>query len=209
MAAKWEIIPAKPPMPTIKADNKRTRIITDAEEPAIFQAVEARRLAESGRDWKRYAALLRFLLDTGARLGEALAVRDDWIEEVAGSWKLNIPANVTKNGKARTLPLTPAIVETLPYLRLASADGRLFPMSAASAQYYWGNIRDDLAPKFDLSDVVLHTFRHTCLTRLAKRLPIHVVSKWAGHSDISITAGTYTHLDTDDLQAGVDVLSGK
>ena len=52
---------------------------------------------------------------------------------------------------------------------------RLFPFRPARVWYMWDNVRGDLrAAGRNLDDAVLHTLRHTCLTRLAKRLPIHV-----------------------------------
>lgn len=208
-AAKWEIITGRPAMPTIKVDNARSRVITDAEEAVVFQIVADRTEAEPGRDWRRYGHLLRFLMDTACRLGEVLAMRRGWIEQRAEGWALNIPGSITKNGKGRTIPLSAACVEALPYLEMnAHRDGRLFPMTAGTAQYYWRvNVVPDAKELHgvDLSDAVLHTFRHTKLTRLAK-LPgfgIQRVSTWAGHSDISITAGVYAKLDVGDLWAGV------
>jgi hypothetical protein len=59
----------------------------------------------------------------------------------------------------------------------------------------WTNIRDDLGKEgHDLSKAVLHTFRHTCATRLAKRLPLQLVQKWLGRSSIAIRAMFYTTL---------------
>ncbi len=208
MAAKWEIIPARPPMPTIKVAGPRERVLSAAEEKAIFECIEARRVAEPGRDWKRYGYLIRFLFDTACRLGEALACTADWFEETERGWVLNIPAAVTKTGKGRLIPLTTAVIDALPYLREnAGRGGRLFPMSAGTAQYYWrANITADMAERgFDISDAVLHSLRHTKLTRLAKMpgFGIQRVSKWAGHADIKITAKVYAKLDVEDLWAGV------
>lgn len=222
MAAKWDIIIAKPPMPTFKVDNSRTRVITDAEEVAIFAAVDRRRMAEPTRDWRRIRALLTFLMDTGCRLGESLHARIDWFEVISGDhgedqWVIRIPGWATKTGKPRAIPLTPRIVTELPRLfedavpvNDQHGSARIYPFTPATAWYHWTNIRDDLfaTGKWDLSDVVLHTFRHTCLTRLAKRLnDIHLVSEWAGHADIKITAGVYAHLDVTDLMRGVKALT--
>lgn len=206
-AARWEIIPARPPMPTIAPGGVRERVITEAEEKAIFKVVADREVAEPNRPWKRYGYLLRFLMDTACRLGEALALRREWIETSPNGQVLVIPGSVTKNGKGRTIPLTSAVVEMLPFLEAGAVKGRLFPMSPGTAQYYWReNVVPDLLEQgFDLTDAVLHTFRHTKLTRLAK-LPgfgIHRVSQWAGHSDIKVTAKVYAKLDVTDLWAGV------
>jgi integrase len=65
----------------------------------------------------------------------------------------------------------------------------------------WDNIRSDMKDQgFDLSEVVLHTMRHTRLTRLAKAgVAIHKISQWAGHSDIKVTWDHYSHLAPTDL----------
>lgn len=214
MAAKWELIQARPPMPSLPEGGIREAIISDKLERAIFAAVDARRETEPNRDWRRYGYLLRFLLDTAVRLGEALAVTDDWIEEreVQGDhgpetrMVLNIPASVTKSGKGRIIPLSDAIINSLPYLKAQAVKGRLFPYTPGTAQYYWREnlVRDLTDAGHSMEGIVLHTFRHTKLTRLAK-LPnfgIQRVSRWAGHADIKVTAKVYAKLDVDDLWAG-------
>lgn len=211
MAAKWEMIQARPPMPSLPEGGIRERVITADEERALFAEVDKLREKEPTRDWRRYGYLLRFLMDTACRLGEALSATVDWIEErdVEGETRLvlNIPASVTKSGKGRLLPLSDDIINSLPYLKAQAVGGKLFPYSHGTAQYYW---RENLMPAlrrngYEMKDVVLHTFRHTKLTRLAKKpgFGIHRVSKWAGHADIKITAKVYAKLDVDDLWAGV------
>ncbi|WP_284360278.1 tyrosine-type recombinase/integrase [Candidatus Phycosocius spiralis] len=89
-----------------------------------------------------------------------------------------------------------------------SPDDRLFPFNNGLAWYRWDALRERMKEiGTPIDDVVLHSLRHTCLTRLAKRLPIQIVSKWAGHADFSITARVYSHLSVDDLLGGLDVLN--
>lgn len=221
-AEKLGMIPARPRMPTVKSGASRTRVLSDVEEVAVFAAIDTRMQGEPTRDWRRVGALFRFLLDTGCRLGEALQLRRHWIErldrpgEDEAFFVVRIPAWATKTHKARAVPLTPRVLADLQYLEMVAGRAQagaepgalLFPLSPATAWYHWNNIRDDLAAKgMDLSDVVLHSFRHTCLTRLAKRMPIHMVSKWAGHASIKITAEVYAHLDAEDLLSGVAILA--
>lgn len=72
----------------------------------------------------------------------------------------------------------------------------------------WTNIRDDLAERgFDLSDVKLHTFRHTCATRLAENgMDLLGLRDWLGHSDIKVTAERYVHLMSSHLYHGAELL---
>lgn len=225
MATKWEdettrrpYLLGKPTMPTITARNSRDRTLTDKEEAAVFETIDARLAKEPTRDWRRFRALIRFLLDTAARLGEATGVTKEDIEaRTLTDTKTGAQRGVTfvhfrryrtKNDKPRQLPLAQATINELPYLLLAAApDGRIFPFLPATVWYMWDNIRDDMAAQgFDISDVVLHSLRHTKLTRMAKAgVDILKISKWAGHSDIKVTVDHYAHLAPDDLVSVLDV----
>lgn len=214
MAAKWDLIRARPPIPQFKVDNARQRILSEREEVLAFEAIAARQAAEPTRDWKRMAMLFRFLLDQACRLGETLKARDTWFEQLPIGdngelhWVISIPAWATKTNKARQLPLTAEVVANLPYLlehAVPATDEyggrRLFPYTPSTPWYHWKNIRDDLAMTgVDISDVVLHTFRHTCLTRMHKRrVPLEIISKFAGHASVAITAAVYVKQDANTL----------
>jgi len=219
-ATKKPILFGKPKMPKFDVKNTRDRVLTAHEERAIFDAIEQRSVLEPHRDWPRFRALVKFLLDTGCRLGEATNAKFDDLSEI----KQKDPETgeeraytfvlfrryKTKNDRPRRIPLTQRVVDELPMLRLISPDGRLFPMKNAKAWYMWDTIRTDLKAqrRMNLDDVVLHTLRHTCISRLADKLPIQKVSEWAGHSDISITRDVYMHLNTGSLLEGVSVLEG-
>lgn len=211
MAEQWGLIPVRPRMPGLKVENQRTRVLTYDEEGAVLDALDAMIEEQPARDLRRFKCLIRFLLDVGCRLGEALGVRVSDLEEQDGQWYVDFRRYETKNGKPRRIPLTPAVVATLPYLREASCRGYVFPITASTVWYMWDGVRDRVKADagFDLADVVIHSLRHTCITRLAKRLPIHIVSLWAGHSDVKITASVYTHLNAEDLLAGVAALSSE
>jgi integrase len=218
MATVWEddttgktLLAGKPKMPSVTARNSRDRVLSSEEEQAVFAAIQKRIKAEPNRDWTTFKALVRFLLDTGARLGEGLGVTAQDVERRrAGKHNVSFVhfrRYRTKNDKPRQVPLTRAVVAELKTLMPAEDDGRLFPLRPAKVWYMWDTIRDDLRARgVNVDDVVLHTLRHTCLTRLAKRLPIHKVSHWAGHSDIKVTVEHYAHLASDDLLDGLAVL---
>lgn len=226
MATKWTgpdgrpLLASKPSMPTIKVNNMKDRVLSLAEEEQVFAAIEQRRQDEPQRQWRRFATLIRFLLDTGARLGEALMTGPDDITRLdrpEGEVRLVTFARYrTKSDKPRSVPLTGAAWNGL--LGLHNDLGRrkgedkwlYFPLNEGTAWYMWSNIRDDLAALgFDISDVTLHTLRHTCLTRLAQGgMELLRLQKWAGHSDPKITAERYVHLRADDLVAGLDILQG-
>ncbi|MHC3128104.1 hypothetical protein OB03_12815 [Brevundimonas sp. GN22] len=220
-AVDWEIISTKPKVPSISIkDNARKRVLMDHEEKAVFAAIAARHAAHPTADWVRFGHAIRFLLDTGCRKAELENVRSEWIHEIdLGTrtvHRMNIPSWITKSEKDRTIPLTSAIVASLPDLIKTAAPApagkprglMLFPYTGSFLWYRWKLIVADLKEQgYDLSDMVLHSFRHTCLTRLSMRgMPIEKVADWAGHSDISITVKHYRHAEASSLDLGVDLL---
>lgn len=227
MATKWTddngkpLLAARPAMPTIQVRNQKDRVLSYAEETLVFSAIEARRQKEPNRPWARFAALIRFLLDTGARLGEAektgphsiTVVKDDNGRDVR---LVTFERYRTKSDKPRSVPLTDAAYAGLAGLNDLGLDPETgawiyFPFKANGAWYMWSNIKEDvLALGGDISDVTLHTLRHTCLTRLAQGgLDLLRLQIWAGHSDPKITAERYIHLRPAQLVSGLDILQNQ
>ena len=217
MACRWTdangkpLLRGKPPMPSITCNNARDRVLTPAEERAVFKAIEVRQQSEPTREWWRYGRLIRFLLDTGCRLGEALVVTEKSVEmHPDGITYVALKRHQTKTRQPRLIPLTDAVLESLPKLTAMADGGPLFPFKQSAAWYRWSNIRKDVQAMpngHDISDVVLHSMRHTCLTALAKENDVLKVSRWAGHSNISTTAKHYAHLSGKDLHGALDVLN--
>lgn len=227
MATRWTdaagrpLLLSKPVMPSIRVSNLKDRVLSLAEEDAVFAAIERRRPAEPARQWRRFAALVRFLLDTGARLGEARATGPSdldhrYLDDDTAVTFVTFGRYRTKNDKPRSVPLTAAVLRDLQAQTEAGDLGTVrgkevyFPMTNGTAWYMWDNIRADVAAAgFDISDVTLHTLRHTCLSRLANGgMDLLRLQLWAGHSDPKITAGRYVHLSPDALAGGLDILQG-
>ena len=87
---------------------------------------------------------------------------------------MTFPRYQTKSDKPRTVPFTPAastvLDEMTPHVARRS-DGSLsfFPISEQNTWHMWGQVKQDVRKAgFNIDDVTLHTFRHTCLTRLAQ-----------------------------------------
>lgn len=213
------LIPARPAFPSIKVQNTRDRVLSIDEEAAMFRHIERHRNEEPLRPWGHFERLCRLLLGTGFRLGEALSCgpssvkRKRWADHTGktyeGVW-LGLSGAVTKSGKPRDVPLTMALQTILPVLAANQAGGRWFPWRQGSSGplYLLQNIRDDMrAEGFDFDDVVLHTFRHTCATRLAEGgMDLIGLRDWLGHSDIKITAGRYVHLMNGHIHVGASIL---
>lgn len=206
------VLKAKPTFPAFEIDNIQERIISDDELAVLFTVIADRQKAEPDRDWTRFDALIRFLLATACRRGEALRVHAGHIEKrMVGETVRQFvifERYTTKSKKPRLVPLTSEIVAMLPALRLQAGNGPLFPFAASQLWTMWKAVRADMAKRgHDFSLVKLHTCRHTTLTKAMKRHPIALVSKLAGHASIQITASRYGHLTADDLVDVVDEIA--
>lgn len=213
------LIPARPAFPSIKVKNQRDRVLSLDEERVFFECVEARRNAEPQRHWRHFDRLVRILLGTGFRLGEALSLgpssvkRKRWTDHTGktfeGIW-LGLNASDTKSEKPRDVPLTKELQALLPTLNAEQAGGRWFPWPRRTSGplKMLQNIREDMKLRgYDIDDVVLHTMRHTCATRLAEGgMDLIGLRDWLGHSDIKITAGRYVHLMNGHIHVGAGIL---
>jgi len=105
----------------------------------------------------------------------------------------------TKNGDSRTIPLTP---------RAAAAVGTTGFVGIHYWEYRaaWVKMQTKLGAKYD--DVVIHTLRHTCASRLAAAYPdAPRLMRWMGHRNIATTM-KYIHAQDDQLDGMVAALDG-
>lgn len=200
---------AKPTMPSISVENIQDRVISDAEARAVFEIIDARQAQEPHRDWSRFRAFMRFLLDTACRRGEALRVTASHIETrlIAGRQRsfVSFHRYTTKTSRPRVLPLSDAVADLLPALRLQAGSGPLFGFTPGDLRGMWKAVRTDMKARgYDFSDVGFHTARHTTLTKAMKTHPIAKVSRLAGHASVQITIDRYGHIAADDLVDMVD-----
>lgn len=65
-----------------------------------------------------------------------------------------------------------------------------------------------LLKRADIEDINFHSIRHTFATRLFENeVDLKKVQKLLGHSKLSITADTYTHVSKESLKSSVDKLN--
>lgn len=171
-------------------ENARDVAFTDDELARIAAAIEQEREA-----WARTA--LTLLMVTGARVGEVLAA--EWSEFDLGdespAWR--IPAARMKGGKPHTYTLDPDTVALL--------EGWRRDAPFVSTRWVFPNVRGT-GPKDKLQKPwariktaagvtrgVLHSFRHTFLTRLAEGGASAIdIRNTGGHADIA-TSMKYVH----------------
>lgn len=210
------LLEAKPKMPTISIDNGKDRVISADEELMIFAAIDQREAAEPTIHWRLFARFLTVLRDTAFRKGEAFGLGPDSvimarIADAAGTHRdwpyLSLPQGTTKNDKPHMVPSSPEVAALIPLLNANANGGQWFRPLRWVAQDMLTKVRADVKGMGgNIDDVTFHTFRHTCLTRLSlKGFPLDRVSKFANHSDISITAKRYVHLGPEALAAAIDM----
>ena len=170
----------------------------------------------------RYKAFFETLYYCGLRKGEANALtwKDIDFEKKAISINKNLTQKIkgekyiilpTKTkGSNRILPLTDKLLSELAelkeyYKKYKNFSNNLFvfggitPLSDSSTHAHKDNNVKKANEKLDndkkINNIRIHDFRHSCASLLiSKGANISLVSKYLGHSNISTTLNTYTHM---------------
>lgn len=168
----------------------RIRFLELDEEDRLFAAIRAR-----SHDYYRLSV---FLVDTGARLGEAIGMRwNDIHAERVTFW-------ITKSGRSRTLPLTQRAQQVLCSAKPAKG-GPFMHITQQNFRVVWHEAKQECGLGDD-ADIVPHILRHTCASRLVRGgIDLRRVQTWLGHQTLQMTM-RYAHLATHDLDACVPVL---
>lgn len=175
-----------------------------------------------------------FALYTGVRRGELLAVQyadinfDDAyvtirrsLEETRSGLNFKVP----KNGKSRTIPLVPRVLESIRHHRARQAAQRLalgpayqnhdlvFAMEDGSPwkpHAFGDRFRWKVQPCNEIPHIRLHDVRHTTATLLRRAgVSIKDVSTILGHSTVAVTADIYTHTLRDDSVSAMTRLADR
>jgi integrase len=178
-------------------ENKRRRYLSGDELVRLTTV-----LAEH-RD-QQAANIVRLLLFTGARRGEALAAEWEQFDLEKGVWSK--PGATTKQRTDHIVPLSaPAreLVATLHETRDHSTS-YVFPTSDGGhrldVDYAWRRICKD----GKLKNLHLHDLRHTFAATLASTgFNLHIIGGLLGHTQPSTTA-RYAHLQDDPLRVAVE-----
>lgn len=164
---------------------------------------------------KRYYGFL-LMLYCGCRPSEAYNCKGSDIKSIENIKMLHIPGTKTKNAD-RLVPLPKWIYEIIKGI---CGDAPICTTSKGNkiTENYMRKIwksykreinlemgcktyRNKLLEPYPLdSEIVQYCLRHTYCTNLAKNnIDIRTAQRLMGHSDISITANIYTHIDTYDI----------
>jgi integrase len=164
----------------------------------------------SSQPW--FYPAVAFSANTGARRGEVLALRwanvdlEEKTATIAESLTKIKKTKAPKNDKTRTITLPETLVAILKQHREVQAEEReimgraykdsdlVFALADGSALCPWnfGRAVEDLIKRAKVPRITLHGLRDTHASLLAQAgVPIEVISKRLGHSDIAVTAKRY------------------
>ena len=180
-------------------ERKRERMLSPAELARLGDALAA-------FEGSPYAvAAVKLLVFTGARLGEVLGLRWEWIDFERGEAKLPD----SKSG-AKTLHLPPPALQVLTELpRLEGNPHVIVGQKAGAAmgdiQTPWRAIRGAAG----LDDVRLHDLRHAFASVAASSgMGLPIIGKILGHTQAA-TTHRYAHLASDPVKAAAAAVAGK
>jgi integrase len=161
-----------------EASKSRSRRLGPDEAVRLFSALEASRLPY-------LKPIVLLAIETGMRRGEILSLRWECIHLHQSTAHLPM----TKNGHARTVPLSPravSIIDKLPRTGFELFEG----VSSNALRLSWERLKE----RSGLSDLRLHDLRHEAVSRFFELgLSTPEVALISGHRDYRMLA-RYTHL---------------
>ncbi len=171
----------------------------------------------------KWKALIRLLLDTGCRRGEALALTWKNINMKESSIVIEknlcytpekgVYVDTPKNGKTRTIYIDPEVMKLLRQLRqeqkAVKIDGYVFtqdkstePMHPDSPTRYFRRFGE----KYGIEDFHPHKLRHSFASvAITNGADIASVSEKLGHADKGITLKMYTHADAESQKRASEI----
>ncbi|MEZ0602977.1 site-specific integrase [Paraburkholderia sp. IW21] len=168
----------------------RERILTDAELALLYHELDHKLHALRS---PFMLPLVQVALETAMRRGELLGLTWDRVDLEARTAFLAI----TKNGKARTVPLSSKACEILSALPRTKKP--VFDITKIAVDGAWNRA----CKRAGIKDFHFHDLRHMATTRLAKKLPnVIELSRVTGHSNVQMLA-RYYHTTAEELAAKI------
>lgn len=206
-----------------RPDNPMDRLPRIKREPVplleVFNQSEIDRLTSHPEIRDR--ALLRILLETGIRKGEAIALT---LADVDLDQR-RLKVRRGKGGKARVVPIGQRLAHEI--AELAVLDGinpgwhlwytvkanaissrvlRAKPVGHGSFDRWWRRVLNEC----DVDYRNAHTTRHTCATRWLRQpgARMETLQRLLGHASISTTVDIYGHLNDQDVELDLALVLG-
>ena len=182
-----------------KTTSRRETILRPEEETQLLEALSG--------EYEDLRQPFLLMLHTGMRVSEVMALRWEWLHcEEAETAKIILPSAQTKNGKARTIPLTGEAFQAIQELRQNQPDkGKIFP-GVSNKSINLGHRFAALCDRIGLPHISSHTLRHTFITRLLEKgANLFAVQEMVGHSSLQMLRH-YTHFSPSYLRDTLKLL---
>jgi integrase len=192
LAVQWKWRPDNPCKGIERNDEaQRKRYLTGAELEQLLKAL-------AQHDDRDASDIFRFLLLTGARRGEVLAMR--WADVEAGVWTK--PGATTKRRTEHVVPLS------APARQLLAGRDRtseyVFPGRHGGHRVNVKSNWKRICQAAKISGLRIHDLRHSFASQLASAgVGLHVIGGLLGHTQAQ-TSHRYAHLFHDTLQAATE-----
>jgi integrase len=159
----------------------------------LQEGEEARLLESAATTSALFVGIIKFELETGARLGELLNLQWSDVNQTRRTALLR----ETKNGDSRTIPLSTSAISALNALPRNISDKRVFYSWKASDSFSKTWVR--CCTRAKIADLKFHDLRHEAVSRLfEKGLNVMEVASISGHKTLAMLK-RYTHLKAEDL----------
>jgi integrase len=200
----------------------------DAHEMLFLSREQFKLLRDSVNEY--WEPLVEFLVASGCRWGEAVALRPSDIDRAATtvrivrSWKYGsggyrLGAPKTPKSK-RTINVPTSVLDKLDYshewLFINRAGGPVRAQGfsarvwAPALERAWPSVDANGGPIKDRSQILrprIHDLRHTCASWLIQDgVPLPVIQQHLGHESIQTTVTVYGHLDRRSMEAAADAI---
>lgn len=202
-AIKWKYCSHNPvkQSETIKVEPPRSRRYRDEEIKMLVKASGYEPQGENLTQKSRVGGALLFAIETGMRLGEIHKLT--WENVNLERRTAFLPE--TKNGHARTVPLSSKAIDvlrTLAKLKL-ELEGSVFMFSSdGNLSSLFRKIKEEAG--LDKANLRFHDARREALTRLAKKFNPMELAKISGHRDFTILQNTYYAPDISEFASRLD-----
>ena len=201
LAVQWAYLERNPMVGLKKypENNARERYLGTGEIAGLLKELET---------WpnRSIAGLLRFLLFTGVRRGEAMGLSWDRVNLDNAT----IFLNKTKSGRTRTVLLNTLAVEVLRDMAALRRDGHPFVFPGHSRNTPLKAPRNafkSLCRKLKLDDLKMHDLRHSFASLAVNAgASLYDVQKLLGHANSAMTQ-RYSHLSDHTLRAASETVA--
>ena len=194
------------------------------KEVSAYTADELRYIMEClDKEPLKWQAMIRLLIDTGVRRGEACALqwknvdfkenRIAFADNLCYTKDKGIYIDTPKNGRSRIMDIAPEVMELLRRLQLEQSGKALSPFvfsqeRSAKPMHPQSPTRylKRFAERYGIEGLHPHKLRHSFASvAITNGADIASVSEKLGHSDKAVTLRMYTHADKESIKRAGDI----